>query len=135
MNLKAGGKQPRMRDGWFINADNERVIQKMCLPDGTPKGLKLVLQERGLFAENKRASCARMDDHVEDGSCCHQRLLAIQPDFADQQSLLHEIIQAAGYLCIFLPKFHCELNPIEFFWGASRRYARGNILYSDCQWR
>ncbi len=36
--------------------------------------------------------------------------------------LVQEVIEAAGHLCIFLPKFHCELNFIEFFWGWVKRY-------------
>ena len=32
------------------------------------------------------------------------------------KSLVQEVIEAAGHICIFLPKFHCELNFIEFFW-------------------
>jgi hypothetical protein len=31
------------------------------------------------------------------------------------QPLVQEVIEAAGHLCLFLPKFHCELNYIEFF--------------------
>ncbi|KAE9395496.1 hypothetical protein BT96DRAFT_826133 [Gymnopus androsaceus JB14] len=27
------------------------------------------------------------------------------------------LITEAGHYCIFLPKFHCELNPIEMYWG------------------
>jgi hypothetical protein len=27
-------------------------------------------------------------------------------------------------LCLFLPKSHCELNPIEYFWGMVKKYLR-----------
>jgi hypothetical protein len=32
----------------------------------------------------------------------------------------------AGHLCIFLPKFHCELKFIEYFWGKVKKYLRDN---------
>ena len=47
------------------------------------------------------------------------RLLSQQDDFANQT--LEELIRKAGHECIFLPKFHCELNPIEQCWGYAKR--------------
>jgi hypothetical protein len=29
-----------------------------------------------------------------------------------------------GNICHFLPKFHPELNPIEYYWGWAKRYFR-----------
>ena len=43
---------------------------------------------------------------------------------------MQEVIETAGHLCIFLPKFHCELNFIEFFWGAVKKYLRDHCDYS-----
>lgn len=51
------------------------------------------------------------------------RILNKQDDFANQISVLETVIREAGHECIFLPKFHCELNPIEMYWGwAKYRY-------------
>jgi hypothetical protein len=72
---------------------------------------------------------------VSDGRVCRFRaltflriaetILANQPDFLEQKCSIAEIIEDAGHLCLFLPKYHCELNIIEFFWGATKRYTRG----------
>ena len=43
-----------------------------------------------------------------------------------QKSLVQETIEDAGHLCIFLPKFHCEPNFIEFFWGKAKKYIWDN---------
>src|ERR1043165_5444253 len=48
----------------------------------------------------------------------------------DKKCALQELIEVAGHVCIFYPKFHCELNFIERYWGASKRYARENCDYS-----
>jgi hypothetical protein len=41
------------------------------------------------------------------------RLLSKQDDFWNQESLLEQRIKARGHHCVFLPKFHCELNLID----------------------
>ena len=66
-----------------------------------------------------------------DATACHTtRILSQQPDFREQKSLVQEVIEAAGHICIFLPKFHCELNFIEFFWGAMKKYLGEHCDYT-----
>jgi len=59
-----------------------------------------------------------------------KRILERELDFQEQKSLVQEVIEAAGHLCIFLPKFHCELNFIEFFWGLVKKFLRDNCDYT-----
>ncbi|KZS92070.1 hypothetical protein SISNIDRAFT_442933 [Sistotremastrum niveocremeum HHB9708] len=66
-------------------------------------------------------------DSEEDGrrrDCCMRRLLSQEDDFKNEKSLLEKEITAAGHHCLFLPKFHPELNPIEMYWGWVKRYFR-----------
>ena len=51
------------------------------------------------------------------GTCCMQKLMSLQKDFFTKKPLLQKVIEEAGHKCYFLPKFHCELNPIEMYWG------------------
>lgn len=53
--------------------------------------------------------------------CCMQRLLSLQADFKNEKPLLQLITEEAGHTCLFLPKFHCELNLIELVWGQAKR--------------
>lgn len=71
--------------------------------------------------------------------------IKFQPDFLTQKSLVQEIwqevVEAAGHRYIFLPKFHCELNFIEFFcqWGALggavKKYLLDNCDYTSTHTR
>ena len=49
---------------------------------------------------------------------------------ATEKSLLETVILEAGHEVIFYPKFHCELNYIEYYWGALKKYTREHCPYS-----
>ena len=67
---------------------------------------------------------------VDSIDCCAWWLLLQQPNFLEQKSSVQEAIEAAGHLCIFLPKFHYELNFIEFFWGVVKKYLQEHCDYT-----
>jgi hypothetical protein len=48
--------------------------------------------------------------------CFWSKILSLQSDFVSERPLLQLIIKEFGHIFSFLPKFHCELNPIELFW-------------------
>ncbi|EKM78048.1 hypothetical protein AGABI1DRAFT_42629, partial [Agaricus bisporus var. burnettii JB137-S8] len=52
---------------------------------------------------------------------CMQRVLSLQEDFQNEKPLLQLIIEQAGHKCLFLPKYHCELNPIEMVWAQTKQ--------------
>jgi hypothetical protein len=174
MNVRPGGKQRAMHPT-NIPDNNPHVhlrgmVQTMVFdedlspehPDyefrGKPKGMRRILEERGLWDElarlnggkgipgdcsnckmsrkekEKRAREAAEimagQDEAEESDeenfeipvitgarCCMRKVLSEQADFRDEKPLLQIIIERAGHKCYFLPKFHCEINPIEMFWG------------------
>ena len=66
----------------------------------------------------------------ENLTCCVRHILASQVDFKNQKPLLQERIEAKGHKVVFYPKFHCELNYIEMYWGAAKRYVRQHCDYT-----
>ena len=49
--------------------------------------------------------------------CRLEFLLSEQADFKEQQNAIQELVLSRGHFCIFLPKFHPELNFIERYWS------------------
>ena len=86
------------------------------------KGIKQVLNAWGLWKAGLRLECRKPKCSIDVTDCCARQLLSPQPDFLEQKSSVQKVIKAAGHLCIFLLKFHCKLNFIEFFWGAVKKY-------------
>jgi hypothetical protein len=84
----------------------------MTTDTGEQKGLQQTLEERGFDVKDLRAKCLPVCS-FDNQNCCMARLLSQQDDFLNQVSMLETLIKGAGHKCIFLPKFHCKLNPIE----------------------
>ncbi|PLW44829.1 hypothetical protein PCASD_07130 [Puccinia coronata f. sp. avenae] len=100
--------------------------------DATARSAKLIRQaeENGYFlspeqvvtefmaSDSSIESPGTEETHSGNGEmCCWSKIMASQSDFANERPLLQQIIEDAGHVCLFLPKFHCELNPIELFWS------------------
>src|SRR5438445_10634098 len=69
-------------------------------------------------------------DNCSSNQYCAKQIFNNQPDFKAQKSLVQEVFESADHLCIFLPKFHCELNFIKYFCEAVKRYLHGNCDYT-----
>jgi hypothetical protein len=93
--------------------------------DGTkvPKGVKQILQERGCYIDKTKLRCSpRCPEALlypvpvsNKPPCCLARVLSNHKDFYEQRSAIETLIEGRGHKCLFLPKFHCELNPIEMY--------------------
>ena len=116
------------------NAKFNGVEQPLYFPDspehphaGQFKGMTVILQERGLVSEARlKAQCGTKMSDCPSGAtaCCQRRVLFLQPDFVNVESMLEVEAREKGFRVLFLPKFHCELNFIEQCWGAAKRAYR-----------
>lgn len=113
MNVHPGGKQRVMRDGFW---NGQR--QKMNYALGVPKGMKVVLEERGVSTRGMVADDMR-------------RVLGGFPDFQNEKSSVERFLgEEKGHIVYMLPKFHCELNPIERVWAQAKRHTKAYCKYS-----
>lgn len=112
MNVNPGGAQRVMRDTVW-----QGKVQKMNFALGVPKGMRQVLEERGIHTRTLKADDMR-------------KILSQHDDFRDEKSLLEQVLTKRGHISIFLPKFHPELNPIEQFWAQLKRYTRAHFKYN-----
>ena len=123
------------RDGWTHHKDGPKMrsttigdkVQDFYFPPTHPtmpgwfKGMEIIIRERGLWPETGLlAQCEGFRCLPGAKSCCCRRVLYCQPDFCSQTSHLAEYVQSRGHICDFYPKFHCELNFIEQYWGAAK---------------
>lgn len=113
MNKSNGGKQQdTIIPESNLDAHYCGQPQSMTTESGEPKGLQCVLEECGFDCSNLKAKCFPVCS-FESKNCCMARLLSQQDDFVNQISMVETLITETGHECLFLPKFHCELNSIE----------------------
>ena len=113
MNVNPGGKQRVMRDGWWGGK-----VQKINDSRGVPKGLRMILEERGVNTHKMKAEQMR-------------EVLGSHPDFKYEKSRIERLLtEDHGHIVYMLPKFHCELNPIERVWAQAKRYSKAYCKYS-----
>jgi len=125
---------PMMQDGKFADG----MPQPLYFPEnhltmpGWFKGMEVIIKERGLWpATGLLAQCVGFKCEAGHTDCCCRRLLFTQPDFASQKSELEEYIISRGHICDFYPKFHCELNFIEQYWGAAKLRYRSSMCTTN----
>ena len=118
MNLNPEGKQSIMHDTIFngqiqtITFPFDYFDESLC---GKAKGMKVILQERGLWISGLKAFCGKNNELTENPKCCARHILGAQEDFRNQKLLLQEIIEGLGHKVIFYSKYHCELNYTEMY--------------------
>ena len=112
-----------MRTGTLPNGEPQSFYFAEDHPSmpGWFKGMEVIIRERGLWPEQDLlAQCPGFHCPPGRADCCCRRILFLQPDFVAQVSQLQELIESRGHLCDFYPKYHCELNFIEQYWGAAK---------------
>ena len=95
MNVSDGGKQPFLRDTVW-----DGKPQKLVTPEGIQKGLKSLLEERGV-----NTAKLKKDEMI--------KIVEEMRDFKFQKTKVEELILNKDHRVMFIPKFHRELNLIE----------------------
>ena len=107
------------------------VVLKTMPPSAKAKGLKWVLRERfhsgALYKTNERMT--RNPATLNLGEMREE--MARFADFSNQRSRVELLCESLGHVCLFLPKFHPELNPIELNWRDSKNELRRNCTCSS----
>ena len=84
---------------------------------GIPKGMKRVLEERGICTRSLVADDMRT-------------ILSNHHDFATEKNMVEHLLDKECLSGTFVPKFHCELNPIERVWGQAKKYSRAHTNFT-----
>jgi hypothetical protein len=111
MNVNPGGKQKKMKDTVW-----QGKVQKMNFELGVPKGMRLILQERGVDVTGMGAEKMRS-------------VLAEMGRFKHERCLVEHYLREKGHIAVFA-KIPPELNPIERVWAQLKRYTKAHCIQS-----
>ena len=131
MILGDGGKNTKPKRDGYYGVNN--TVQSMITADNKTKGIRTILQERGLWPATKFnldcQDCLKKQPPQGTVSCCARRLLSSQPDFSNSKNWLQETAEKRNHSIIFFPKYHCELNFIEMVWGYVKSKLRRSCTF------
>ncbi|CAM9916816.1 unnamed protein product [Pylaiella littoralis] len=96
---------------------------------GKVKGLKQTLFERGLLVPGMTKTGAKRGAEPNP-ELSMVAVLGAQLDFATVEPSLVLLVRRCGGDAFMLPKFHCEINPIELVWGRSKHWVRQTCKYT-----
>ena len=51
-------------------------------------------------------------------------------DSWEEKTKIEHYLNSWGHVCVMLPKFHCEFNPVEWCWAQAKQYSRVHCNYS-----
>jgi len=86
---------------------------------GLPKGLRNVLEER----------------QVDTTGMSADQILRQHQDFKEEKCRIERLLDDHKHIAYFLPKYHCELNPIERVWAQAKCYSKAYCKYSTVSLR
>ena len=115
MNKAPGGKAPLMHNTTFNGRQQSMIIDyDLIVWDkeqkrevnirGKPKGIKLVLEERGLWTWDmplKCKACTEKEPDLNRIDCCAHCFIANQSDFLGKKGLIQTIIESRGHKLFF----------------------------------
>jgi len=90
----------------------------MNYANGVPKCLRAVLEFCGFNTKGMSTDKIR-------------EILGSHSDFQTEVARIEKFLtEEYRHICYFLPKYHCELNPIERVWAQAKRYSKAYCNYS-----
>ncbi|CAN0449151.1 unnamed protein product, partial [Ectocarpus fasciculatus] len=113
-------------------ADNAASRQAIAAFNKGGEGRERVLEQARREQQNSSAG----DPATAGGAagrrqrCCMERVFSDLRAFKAQLNKVEQIFKEAGHVCIFLPKYHPELNAIERYWGYVKHVLRLHCEYS-----
>ena len=138
---------------------DKHVIQEGDNLCGQCKGAVMILKERQVIAKDApvgegevfpnqqakiealskleftKGKCKKTKEDPAPDCKCAKCVLSRSDDFANQGNLVDDVIadynalHGTKHRAIILPKYHCELNPIERCWGRLKWYLREHCDY------
>ena len=125
INLNNKGKKLTLKDTYYpLKCTIQTLYTINAKGNKINKGVKTILQEKGYQPENVlnlkcKNKCFNPIAYlvlISNSPFCYlARILSTYKDFFEQKSAISIAIENRGHKCIFIPKFHCEVNAIKMY--------------------